>query len=82
VEYHTYCLDPPLSEIPLGSWYCKMCEESGLGAESVSGAEEEGSTTGIVDDGKLKGKYASEAFEASESAATTGDVVPSSGENR
>ncbi|KVH92767.1 Zinc finger, FYVE/PHD-type, partial [Cynara cardunculus var. scolymus] len=24
-EYHTYCLSPPLSEIPEGEWYCPTC---------------------------------------------------------
>jgi hypothetical protein len=24
-EYHTYCLTPPLSEIPTGEWYCPHC---------------------------------------------------------
>lgn len=24
-EYHTYCLTPPLSEIPEGEWYCPEC---------------------------------------------------------
>ncbi|KAI3670057.1 hypothetical protein L6452_41650 [Arctium lappa] len=24
-EYHTYCLSPPLSEIPEGEWYCPEC---------------------------------------------------------
>ncbi|KAK4471450.1 hypothetical protein MN116_004878 [Schistosoma mekongi] len=22
---HTYCLDPPLSDVPKGSWYCRSC---------------------------------------------------------
>ncbi|KAF5739628.1 Methyl-CpG-binding domain-containing protein 9 putative isoform 1 [Tripterygium wilfordii] len=24
-EYHTYCLNPPLSRIPEGNWYCPSC---------------------------------------------------------
>lgn len=24
-EYHTYCLNPPLSRIPTGNWYCPSC---------------------------------------------------------
>lgn len=24
-EYHTFCLDPPLSEIPEGDWFCLTC---------------------------------------------------------
>ncbi|KAK1432798.1 hypothetical protein QVD17_09699 [Tagetes erecta] len=26
-EYHTYCLNPPLSDIPQGNWYCPECKE-------------------------------------------------------
>ncbi|KAK9067280.1 hypothetical protein SSX86_014606 [Deinandra increscens subsp. villosa] len=26
-EYHTYCLNPPLSEIPQGHWYCPACKQ-------------------------------------------------------
>lgn len=26
-EYHTYCLNPPLSSIPEGEWYCPHCNE-------------------------------------------------------
>ncbi|CAN0525887.1 unnamed protein product, partial [Ectocarpus sp. 8 AP-2014] len=25
-EYHTYCLDPPLTEVPKGKWYCDTCK--------------------------------------------------------
>ena len=24
-EYHTYCLDPPLHEVPGGEWLCPGC---------------------------------------------------------
>lgn len=24
-EYHTYCLNPPLTKIPAGNWYCPSC---------------------------------------------------------
>lgn len=27
-EYHTYCLVPPLTEIPSGDFYCKTCTEA------------------------------------------------------
>ena len=23
ISFHTYCLDPPLQEVPLGGWKCK-----------------------------------------------------------
>eukprot|EP01119_Soliformovum_irregulare_P009852 TRINITY_DN2371_c0_g1_i1.p1 TRINITY_DN2371_c0_g1~~TRINITY_DN2371_c0_g1_i1.p1 ORF type:complete len:831 (-),score=259.15 TRINITY_DN2371_c0_g1_i1:1504-3996(-) len=26
-EFHTYCLDPPVPEIPKGAWYCNQCAE-------------------------------------------------------
>lgn len=25
--YHLYCLNPPLSEVPEGDWFCKSCKE-------------------------------------------------------
>ncbi|UYV81210.1 KMT2D [Cordylochernes scorpioides] len=25
ISYHTYCLDPPLEEVPPGNWKCKWC---------------------------------------------------------
>ncbi|XP_063062990.1 histone-lysine N-methyltransferase 2C isoform X3 [Engraulis encrasicolus] len=25
ISYHTYCLDPPLQNVPKGSWKCKWC---------------------------------------------------------
>lgn len=25
ISYHTYCLDPPLDDIPVGTWKCKWC---------------------------------------------------------
>ena len=25
ISYHTYCLDPPLDEVPQGTWKCKWC---------------------------------------------------------
>jgi hypothetical protein len=26
-EYHTYCLDPPLWQVPEGKWYCEDCKD-------------------------------------------------------
>ena len=28
-EFHTYCLSPPLHQIPLGDWYCPLCCQKG-----------------------------------------------------
>jgi histone-lysine N-methyltransferase MLL3 len=25
ISYHTYCLDPPLQNVPKDSWKCKWC---------------------------------------------------------
>ena len=25
ISYHTYCLTPPLDQVPLGNWKCKWC---------------------------------------------------------
>merc|ERR1719394_2313488 len=40
---HTTCLNPPLAEVPLGSWYCPVCRAAGLGddeqAERLGPAE-------------------------------------------
>ena len=37
-EAHTYCLQPPLTEIPPGSWYCKGCVDK-MEAEAEADAE-------------------------------------------
>ncbi len=29
--YHTECLEPPLSRIPRGRWYCPTCQAAGVG---------------------------------------------------
>ena len=26
VGYHTYCLEPPMDEVPTGDWFCAQCE--------------------------------------------------------
>lgn len=46
VEYHTYCLDPPLSEIPLGSWFCIHCKESGYGVDTTISPDADSAITG------------------------------------
>ncbi|GIL52432.1 hypothetical protein Vafri_8302 [Volvox africanus] len=30
-EYHCYCVEPPLLEVPEGSWFCPSCTARGLG---------------------------------------------------
>ncbi len=35
IENHIYCLEPPLSSIPSGSWYCKACIKSNKDTESI-----------------------------------------------
>lgn len=34
--YHTYCLSPPLAEIPEGDWKCPQCEKAAEKAASAS----------------------------------------------
>jgi histone demethylase JARID1 len=26
--YHTYCLDPPLTAVPTGDWFCAECTKT------------------------------------------------------
>ncbi|KAK4882675.1 hypothetical protein RN001_005994 [Aquatica leii] len=33
LAYHLDCLDPPLSEVPEGEWYCPTCRNADLGIE-------------------------------------------------
>ena len=33
--YHTYCLDPPLDDIPRGNWLCPDCIDAGVMHEQV-----------------------------------------------
>lgn len=30
-EFHTFCVDPPLSKVPQGSWFCPSCKAAGKG---------------------------------------------------
>ena len=34
--YHIWCLDPPLSEVPSGDWYCERCVRARLGMFNVT----------------------------------------------
>ena len=36
-EYHSYCLEVPLEEVPEGAFYCPKCEAQGKRPEGVSG---------------------------------------------
>lgn len=40
MEWHTYCLSPPLTEIPEGNWFCRDCIAQGKTFED--GDEDEG----------------------------------------
>ncbi|XP_014677931.1 PREDICTED: histone-lysine N-methyltransferase 2C-like, partial [Priapulus caudatus] len=38
VSYHTYCLDPPLDNVPAGTWKCKWCVDvSAVWSDRVPG---------------------------------------------
>ncbi|GIL79624.1 hypothetical protein Vretimale_12325 [Volvox reticuliferus] len=45
-EYHCYCVEPPLLEVPEGSWFCPSCTARGLGLPK---AEDESEDTMDVD---------------------------------
>ena len=38
--WHLFCLDPPLSEVPEGDWYCPKCDKKGTEMEDSIGARE------------------------------------------
>lgn len=38
--YHTYCLSPPIEEIPSGSWYCAPCFATGKESPEVDSFHE------------------------------------------
>lgn len=39
--FHTYCLVPPLSEVPKGDWRCPLCVKQVIVFPHVSGCEKE-----------------------------------------
>jgi hypothetical protein len=39
--YHTYCLQPPLSEVPEGVWLCPECVEAGYTEQEVENREQQ-----------------------------------------
>ena len=28
--YHTFCLDPPMTNLPDGKWFCELCKDKHL----------------------------------------------------
>ncbi|UIZ23413.1 hypothetical protein KXD40_008000 [Peronospora effusa] len=38
-EYHTYCLVPPLTEIPAGDFYCKTCIDTNVAKQHMATAD-------------------------------------------
>ncbi|GIL88000.1 hypothetical protein Vretimale_6366 [Volvox reticuliferus] len=45
--WHTYCLKPPLTEVPEGAWYCPRCSVNGASSERLD-ATNVGSKGAIV----------------------------------
>ncbi|KAL3911205.1 MAG: hypothetical protein SGILL_007373 [Bacillariaceae sp.] len=41
-EYHTYCLEPPLRQVPLNDWFCSSCQKNGGGGFTVPQFEDDG----------------------------------------
>lgn len=58
-EYHTYCLNPPLSDVPKGKWYCDSCKAKGFdssdGKGRGGGRSRGGHDAGAVGAGKAAG---------------------------
>ena len=42
LEYHTFCLDPPLTTVPEGDWFCPHCATTGLASPGSSGSPRAG----------------------------------------
>ena len=45
--YHTYCIEPPIEEVPEGDWFCPKCQE-----------KKEGGTPGSADTKRGSGRSA------------------------
>ncbi|GIL49142.1 hypothetical protein Vafri_5618 [Volvox africanus] len=43
--WHTYCLKPPLTHIPEGTWVCPQCAISGVSKEQVQGRQPKGESS-------------------------------------
>lgn len=47
-EYHTYCLEPPLEEVPEGEWYCPRCSAEAGRRHSLGAAHVHHKHTNVV----------------------------------
>ena len=45
--WHTFCLDPPLPQVPEGDWYCPTCNKKGT-ETNKKGTETEAKTGAIT----------------------------------
>ncbi|BFI41667.1 methyl-CpG-binding domain-containing protein 9 [Marchantia polymorpha subsp. ruderalis] len=48
-EYHIYCLNPPLPEVPDGNWFCHSCVAVDTGFLEAPSAPESGSEAKLLD---------------------------------
>ena len=39
-QWHTYCLEPPLIEVPPDSWFCSLCSSSNARQEQEENGDE------------------------------------------
>ncbi|GIL73012.1 hypothetical protein Vretifemale_3250, partial [Volvox reticuliferus] len=46
--WHTYCLKPPLTEVPEGAWYCPRCSDKGVVGEQVDAVNTGGRMAVVV----------------------------------
>jgi hypothetical protein len=35
LEFHTFCLRPPIVEIPEGDWFCPLCSDTGTNTDLI-----------------------------------------------
>eukprot|EP01114_Cavostelium_apophysatum_P011889 TRINITY_DN2644_c0_g1_i2.p1 TRINITY_DN2644_c0_g1~~TRINITY_DN2644_c0_g1_i2.p1 ORF type:complete len:1202 (+),score=337.29 TRINITY_DN2644_c0_g1_i2:134-3739(+) len=64
--YHMYCLDPPLTEIPKGEWFCEFCQDE-IRAEPEEDSVSESELTSSDDEDDLEELAESENLEDEES---------------
>ncbi|POM65591.1 Hypothetical protein PHPALM_18665 [Phytophthora palmivora] len=70
-EYHTFCLDPPLSKVPEGTWYCPKCRIKYPESNAVSAATEAAAS---IKDEQVRASAASGG--SSKNAAATPITAP------